>query len=69
MSLNNALYIISQAERTEQVRWNKEFNHNPQFVKALKCSSALKYKLEGYVFGMIKWDRVKLYQLLTKFKK
>ena len=69
MSLNNAMYVISQADKAEQERWNNEFNKNPQFVKALKCSSVLKYKLEGYLFGMIKWDRVKLYQLLTKFKK
>ena len=66
--LNNALFIISQGNIEEQIKWNKEFCDQPLFTRALKHSSILKYRLEGVIFGIIPANKIHLYKFISKFK-
>ena len=68
MSLNNSMFVISQADKQTQKKWNEAFDNNRWYVHALCNSKSLKYKLEGYLFSILKYDRVKIYQFLSKFK-
>lgn len=68
MSLNNALYIISQAPKTEQKKWTKEFCANSMFITALMNSKVIKYKIEGYFFKILPINKIVIYNLLRKLK-
>lgn len=68
LSLNNALYIISQASKEDQNKWNKEFINHPLFTKALRSSHSLKYRVEGYIFSLLPFNKVYLYSLISKLK-
>lgn len=68
MSINNALSIISRADKLEQNKWNTLFGQNSMLIKALCCSSVPKYKVEGCLFKLIRSNRIKIYSMLIKLK-
>ena len=68
LSINNALYIISQTDKATQTEWIFKFNANPIYTDYLFNSSIFKYKLEGFLFKYLKINEILIYKTLTKFK-
>ena len=69
LSLNNALFIISQAGETEQKEWNLQFINHAAYTKALMSSTIFKYKLEGILFELLPFNKILIYKFISKLKR
>lgn len=69
LSINNALFVISQAGKTDQAKWENTFCRQPLFTSALMHSPIIKYKVEGYLFRLLPISKISLYGLLTRMKR
>lgn len=68
MTLNNALYIISQADKKAQKEWLEAYQEKREFNEMLINSDVRKYKLEGYMFKYLPFNKIVLYNILQKLK-